>query len=603
MGGYIAKRQEQLLPSLLITALAWWGHAQLGLMSGAAIYWASLLVAGVGIVSGMNALSSLCFVLGGWLDLLAAMTPTGLKGTARFITSWSELKYACFRYGWGPYWGTFKGKPVFSDYEASAFTLGPSGTGKSTKVVQPMAMALQGLSKCIIDFKGELTPVLAPALCQRGEAVRKVNLGDQFTEQVGESDEYNPLCLVADLLMREGGLFEITELLQELCQQLYPEPKSGKGDDKYWIEGYRRIINAVIQICVLIDGHEATLGDVLQLLNNRPQLLRHLQWVCGRLRDENGAPVPPMPIEDCPWASRHSPESLRNYIQYVRCLCAGLADMMESAESKTFDSLITGAQEAVSAFNITSLAHLKTRRSTFRFSELKEGNRPTTVFLMLDPNKANAQAPVLGLILWAMLYEIKQHPAKHRPVYLIADEATNIPWSGLGSLMTWARGYGLRLHFIFQNLDAFREAHGENTLQTLLSESEIIQVLPGQRNPNTLKLLESMLAERSLITASHGDNSEQGIGINSANLSEVGRPLMTADEIRRTHKTLLFIRNHSPVLVDLPSIAAIAPWRKQIGINPFHGRPYLKPVQLRLGSRKAPLHLRLLWWLKRSLGL
>jgi type IV secretion system protein VirD4 len=348
----------------------------------------------------------------------------------------------------------------------------------------------------------------------------------------------------------------------------------------------RRIISAVIQVSVLIDGYAASLGHVLQVLNDRSTLLQHLQWVAGRLKDKEGNSLPSMPIEECAWVSKHSPDALKNYVDYIRGLCSGLADMIEQG-SKTFESFITGAQEALTPYNVTCLAHYKTQRSTFRFGELKDGKKPTTVFIMLDANKARAQAPVMGLIQWAMLYELKKHPNKHVPVYLIADEATNIPWSGLGSLMTWARGYGLRLHFIFQTFHAFREAHGENTLQILLSECEIVQVLAGQRNPETLKMLETMLAEESLVTLSHTNNIHQGLGINSANTSEVGRALMTADEIRRTDKTILFIRNNKPLLVDLPSIAAIAPWRTEIGINPFHGKPYLKPVKLNLGRRKG----------------
>jgi type IV secretion system protein VirD4 len=253
--------------------------------------------------------------------------------------------------------------------------------------------------------------------------------------------------------------------------------------------------------------------------------------------------------------------------------------------------------------------HQKTQKSSFRFSELKEGKKPTTVFIMLDANKANAQAPVLGLIQWAMLYEVKNHPSKSRPVYLLIDECTNVQISRLGSLMTWARGCGLRLHFIFQTFHAFKEAHGENALQILLSEAEIVQILSGQRNPETLKILETMLADRSVMTSSHNNQLDQGVGINSTSYSEQGRALMTADEIKRTNKTILFIRNNKPILVDLPSIAEIAPWRNQISINPFHGKPFKKPVKLRLGNRNGVsgwvfvlIFIALLLWLLNNKG-
>jgi type IV secretion system protein VirD4 len=299
-----------------------------------------------------------------------------------------------------------------------------------------------------------------------------------------------------------------------------------------------------------------------------------------------------MPIHESPWVDQHDSEDVENYAEYFQGIAASVADLLGASDSRTADSFLTGAQQALARFNITTHAHKKTKRSTFRFAEQKEGNEPTTVFIMLDPNKINAQAPVLGLILWGMLHEIKQHENKHRPVYLLADEATNIPFGGIGigSLITWARAYGLRLFFCFQTFPAFRDSHGKEALEILLSECEIRQFLPGQRNPETLVMIEKMLAQQSLVVQSHsGSRSKGAFGLDGYGYKEEGRPLMTADEIRRTDKTILFIRNNKPMLVDTPSIAAIAPWRKQIGISPFYGEPYLQRVTLHLKGRDGSL--------------
>ena len=61
---------------------------------------------------------------------------------------------------------------------------------------------------------------------------------------------------------------------------------------------------------------------------------------------------------------------------------------------------------------------------------------------------------------------------------------------------------------------------------------------------------------------------------------------MTSDEIRRTDKTILIIRRNKLMLTDLPSIAEIHPWRTMIDVNPFHGKPFLRPIKLRLNRRK-----------------
>jgi type IV secretion system protein VirD4 len=207
-----------------------------------------------------------------------------------------------------------------------------------------------------------------------------------------------------------------------------------------------------------------------------------------------------------------------------------------------------------------------------------------------DASRIKAQKPVLSLIQWCMFQELKRHQNKHRPVYLIADEATNFKIHDLGSLLTWGRGYGLRLHLVIQSFSAFRQVYGSDTLKTLLSETEIKQFLAGQREPETLKMIEEILGEQSIISKNHsGKNDSGGFGMDGFSYQENGKPLMTADEVRRTDKSILIIRKNKPMLTDLPPIAAIAPWRTQIDINPFHGKPFLKPIKLRLKRHKKSI--------------
>ena len=51
---------------------------------------------------------------------------------------------------------------------------------------------------------------------------------------------------------------------------------------------------------------------------------------------------------------------------------------------------------------------------------------------------------------------------------------------------------------------------------------------------------------------------------------------------RESDLGLLFVRRKPPVQVDPVSYAEIDPWRKQVGINPFHGKPFLKKIKIRL---------------------
>jgi type IV secretion system protein VirD4 len=168
-------------------------------------------------------------------------------------------------------------------------------------------------------------------------------------------------------------------------------------------------------------------------------------------------------------------------------------------------------------------------------NDIKEGKTPTNLFVVADASRMEAYKSFIGLIQWCCMTAIKRHPNKDRPVYFILDEATNYKITGLENLLTWGRSYGLRLHVIFQDLMAFERVYGKTALDTLLSETEIKQFLPGQRSPKTLELIsKKLLGEQSIMAASMGlPLNQEGV---REKMSETGRVLMTEDELRRTAK-------------------------------------------------------------------
>ena len=583
-------RGQKLIPAVLFAAGALYWLEQAGpMVSGGEINIAASTAAALLMVCAMTALVEILSLLGNLFDWQQARTTQGLKGTAGFVRRLGEVRPDLIAKGWGPYWGVFKkGQPIFADYASNALTIGPAGSGKGIGVVTPMILSVHQ-SKTVVDFKGELACMLARALRQRGETVRILNLGDLFTEILGPTDYYNPICLILDDVERPGGLRDVSDDAHEMSLQLLPNSGKGdvRGENVYFDDGSRTFIAFCMILCVLLYGPEATLGDVAQMLNDRKNLLKHALWVCGRLtrpgEDGEAEPIPPMPIDESPWASLHPKDDLEAFTQYFRGVAAGIGDLLSNQESRTADSFLTGAQQALSRFNISTRAHLATSKSSFRFAEQKESNKPVTVFIVADAARINAQKPVLGLIQYCMMQELKRHQNKHRPVYLIADEATNFKLHDLGSLMTWGRGYGIRLHLIFQALSAFRAVYGQDVLNIALSEAEIVQILPGQREPDTLKLIAGRMGKQSIVTKQFRGQTVAGpFGVDGINYQETGRELQTEDEIRRSDKAILFLRRHRPLLTDLPLVAAIDPFRTQIDINPFHGKPFLLPIQLRL---------------------
>ena len=102
---------------------------------------------------------------------------------------------------------------------------------------------------------------------------------------------------------------------------------------------------------------------------------------------------------------------------------------------------------------------------------------------------------------------------------------------------------------IFQNLESFEREYGKTALDTLLSETEVKQFLPGQRSPKSLEMIsKKLLGEQSVIARGTGESG--GNGQLAENVNEAARPLMTEDEIRRTTSGILIVRKLNAILFD-----------------------------------------------------
>jgi len=290
-----------------------------------------------------------------------------------------------------------------------------------------------------------------------------------------------------------------------------------------------------------------------------------------------------MPIEQSPWIEHHNLEDVENYIKYFQELATSIDDLLDDNDTRNFGPFLNGAQQAVERYNITTRAHKMTKNTTFRFSELKDPNKVTTIFIIPDVSRLEAQKPVLEIWQYCLFQELKRHKNKDVLVHFILDEANNFKIKDLESLLTWGRGYGFRFQIYIQNYASFRKLYGKEAVSVLQSETEIKLYLPSQREPETLTIIEKSLGDNAYVGVGRSGNVEsQDYEITGKDYREDARPLMTVDEIRRMDKAILFIRRNRPMQVHLPSIAAIEPFRDLTDINPYHGKPYFLPVELKI---------------------
>lgn len=572
------------LAQIIIFGLCIWLYLQnQPLMAGENIRWFPAVLLFIAGILGIDLFTSFLTQLATFFEWLASHQATGSEGTARW-GDYKDIKGELTGKHSGPFWGMSVGnrrKPIFSDFASNAMVVAPSGSGKGIYSVIPMGFAIL-FAKVFTDFKGELICILIKMLVARGEIVRKLNPSGLWENTIGKTDCLNPLDIIANDLNVNGGLRDAPDDLRELSALLLPEPEESNGDI-YWREGSRRIIADVILIEVMIDGFDAILSSVALLIEDRTALEHNLRWIVGIDLEDNALENGAMPIENAPWAKNHSSQDVSDFAALVRARATNLLALMTNPDSKTFDSFISGAQQALAVYAFGRLAPAM-KRSTFSVDELKNPDIITNLFIVADSSRMESYKNYIAIIQWFVLTAMKRHPNKDQPVYFILDEATNYKIYNLEALMTWGRSYGIRLLIIFQALSAFEKTYGKTALDTLLSETEIKLFLSGQRSPKTLELIsKELLGNQSIMNASvsladDGSTNEQ--------MGEKAKLLRTPDQIRRMKNAILIIRQCLPQQSEQVSYAQIHPYRDQAGINPFYGKPFKKKIKVKLKIKK-----------------
>jgi type IV secretion system protein VirD4 len=250
---------------------------------------------------------------------------------------------------------------------------------------------------------------------------------------------------------------------------------------------------------------------------------------------------------------------------------------IENGDPKQVESFREGAVQALEVFSASGALAACTSQSDFRFADLK--TKKLTIYLLADPTRTAVYAPWLGLLSWCALTELIRCQGGQRVCFL-CDEATNFRIEGLPALLTIAREFKIILWLIVQELEQWAQVYGRESLETLLSQTEA-KIIMGSRSQKTCELVSQMLGDQSIKAYSHNLGTSFFDPV-TRSVHEAPRRLMTPDEVRRTPSTILFVKDHRPILLDQIGYHQIQPWAKRVGINPLFGKRYKGKIKLRV---------------------
>ncbi len=469
---------------------------------------------------------------------LEVMRATGLRGTAAWATK-KDIKRAGLYDTNGLFLGCdTRGRPLFFAGETHGLTLAPAGSGKTVAFAVP-ALCHSPLPMIVSDFKGTLA-VMTKALREKHHKheVFCINPTHCYAEQLGIPARYNPMQIILDDWVASDRNKDLIADAQSMALQLYPEP-AGTGENTFWRNGSRKILVFVLVYLITYHGAEkATLSEALRLLRNVKELIETCKLAMG-------SPILNGELAD---------------------MAAELHFRLIADDRRQVESFLEGAVQALAPFSSSGWLAESTSACDVRFKDLKE--HPATVYLIADPTKMKVFSPWLGLLGWAAITELTRCQ-NTKPVLFLLDEATNFRIENLSNSLTGLREFGIRVHFIIQELEEYARVYGREALETLLSQTEVKQIF-GASGAKTCELISRMLGEQTVKSV----NFNLGRTLNDPITKSVGehaRRILTPDEVRQFADTILFIRNLPPIHAIKTGYQEVAPWVDWVEANPLFG--------------------------------
>ncbi len=535
------QQKQSPLKQIIVTSIALWLYLTLE-PTTEELYWLKQFCLLIVLIGGLKAtLISLDFtrnILLRWY----ALKPSDKYGSARWATDKDHKLYGQFKTN-GLLLGVSanSGRPLFFNGETHGLTLSPAGGGKTVNFFIPALLHLGDMPMIVPDLKGTLACITKRTREKRHKnKIYCVNPARLYEKKLGKPARYNPLQILMDS-WQSGNMEDLITDAQAIALQLLSEPPQS-GENTFFRNGGRMIMVFCMLYLVTRESDKTpTLSDVLKMLRNEALLKESLH------------------VASCSDVIKGDLADIAN----------DLLAKVEQNDTRQWESFREGAVQSLSAFSASGWLSESTSACDFRFFDLK--NKKATVYLIADPTRMKVYAPWLGLLGWCALTELTRCQSKKQVLFLF-DEAANFKIEGLTGKLTELRGYGCRVWFALQSLDAFAKVYGKDDLQTLLEQCECQQFF-GIQSYKTAELISKTLGN----TTVKADNFNLGHVVVDPVLFSVGehaRPLLTPDEVRRFRDCIILLRGQPPIHALKVGYHEVRPWSRWADADPMYGRKF-----------------------------
>ena len=484
-----------------------------------------------------------------WFKRRRARQASDRHGTARWADK-KEISAGGMHEADGLFLGAsaYDGKPIFQHGEGHWMVYAPTRSGKSRNLVMPNILHHRG-SMLIADIKGELWDVTA-APCKRIHKNTLIRLDPAGLKNAdyGIPARYNPLSRIIEPWL-SGMHKDVIVKTRMMVLQILPEP-TGASENTFFRNGSRKAMTFAVVYVVIIHEHGATLSKVVALIQDSMAMQEALQ------------------IAQC-WDVLSGD---------LARMAKDLLRTLESKDSHHWESFCEGAVQVLDIYSDSGHLAETTSACDFYFRDLKE--KDCKIFEIVDPTRMHVFAPWLGLLHWCALDELLSVKS-NKDVILMLDEASNFRVSGLVEKLTLLAGYHCRAIVVLQSFSAFEKTYSKQDLEILLDQCEC-KIWMKVQSYNVASMLSKSLGSATQITE-HYHTGHDYRDLVRDNLGEIPRSLMTADEIMRTHYTIIQLRGKYPILAETVGYDAVKPWNKWAKPNTLYGnKPFISKTRIKL---------------------
>lgn len=407
--------------------------------------------------------------------------------------------------------GNFSGQPVCSRPGHHTILIAKTGSGKGTKAILPTLLRGYESSIWCIDVKAENAAVSARARRAHSDVHIMNPWGehaDHFARLGFAPATYNLL----DMLDRNDP--NAVSIAQALAVTICPQ----EGDEKnsFWNSKAAELLTAILLWLTDQPGETKTLARVREIVGLSRKQLRD-DFLVGMVT--TGA------------FSGAIKEHAAQFIDMAPETYSGVSSNLGRYTSFLSDPQIKAA----------------TARSSFAMADLTGAgkNRPTTLYLVIPPDRIETQKTWLRLMLTAGIVTFRRQPqgAKYRCLFLLDEFPALGKINGFQTDLATIRAHGVDCALVVQDLAQLRDIYGkaDNALLSNCGYKWFCNI----KELSTAEYLSKTLGKKTVRTEQKGGSSGESFDMKgwhgtdptgkttgeSVSYGEVGRDLLTPDEV------------------------------------------------------------------------